>query len=434
MSVMYNHYQSEYGFNISKNYDLAINHLKCVQEDIFRSTRLQGSDLEITDSPMIVSRFSRIPQFENILATGNEDGIVMIHNIGKHLWSSERNSSKVVAQTHLNVIFDLAWSPSSYQLVTASGDHTAVLWDVRDDELKYLYRFHGHSRSIKTISFKPEDKHIFATGGRDGLVIIWDTRLAKPDVQTVSPDNIIASNNVQTREFYKKRNPLRMDSITSVIFKNSFAVISGSAYDPLIKVWDIRNSYSAYKRTPLPCYKMLIPDVKKTSNGVSSLVMDSTGTRMYANCMDGTIYCYNTSTYLEQPIMSYWGHQNSSFYVKSCLSPDDRYLISGSSDDSAYIWNIKKQDPIGRLVGHSAEVTTIDWSKSNETKLLTCSDDGSCRVWRLHYKNFEKEELKGWVEPLKVTKSTTLENFKSCITSCNIKRGIQEQTGPTIKN
>jgi WD40 repeat protein len=34
------------------------------------------------------------------------------------------------------------------------------------------------------------------------------------------------------------------------------------------------------------------------------------------------------------------GHQNSTFYVKSSLSPDDQFLISGSSDEAAYIWKV----------------------------------------------------------------------------------------------
>lgn len=34
------------------------------------------------------------------------------------------------------------------------------------------------------------------------------------------------------------------------------------------------------------------------------------------------------------------GHLNFSFYVKSSMSPDDQFLISGSSDRCAYIWRV----------------------------------------------------------------------------------------------
>lgn len=36
------------------------------------------------------------------------------------------------------------------------------------------------------------------------------------------------------------------------------------------------------------------------------------------------------------------GHQNSSFYVKSSISPDDQFLASGSSDTHTYIWKVSR--------------------------------------------------------------------------------------------
>lgn len=36
------------------------------------------------------------------------------------------------------------------------------------------------------------------------------------------------------------------------------------------------------------------------------------------------------------------GHQNSTFYIKSSISPDDQFLVSGSSDCNAYIWKVRR--------------------------------------------------------------------------------------------
>jgi len=41
-------------------------------------------------------------------------------------------------------------------------------------------------------------------------------------------------------------------------------------------------------------------------------------------------------------VSTYRGHRNTSFYVKSVLSPDDQYLLSGSSDEQAYIWQVRQ--------------------------------------------------------------------------------------------
>lgn len=40
------------------------------------------------------------------------------------------------------------------------------------------------------------------------------------------------------------------------------------------------------------------------------------------------------------PVAAFSGHQNSSFYIKSSISPDDQFLASGSGDNHTYIWKV----------------------------------------------------------------------------------------------
>jgi WD40 repeat protein len=44
------------------------------------------------------------------------------------------------------------------KLVSVSGDHTAVLWDVSIMPFRQLRQFRGHTRSVKTVAFRPQDK------------------------------------------------------------------------------------------------------------------------------------------------------------------------------------------------------------------------------------------------------------------------------------
>lgn len=75
--------------------------------------------------------------------------------------------------------------------------------------------------------------------------------------------------------------------------------------------------------------------------------------------MDNTIYCYNIGTYNTEPIMTYTGHENNTFYIKAALSKDDDYLLSGSTDENAYLWNLNHSTPILKLTGHDGEVSSF---------------------------------------------------------------------------
>ena len=115
--------------------------------------------------------------------------------------------------------------------------------------------------------------------------------------------------------------------------------------------------------------------------------------------MDNTIYCYNLHSYSPKPLARYRGLLNSTFYIKSCLSPDGKYLLSGSSDEKAYIWNLEYPDePLVGLSGHTVEVTCVAWGATHDRPIVTCSDDARHKIWR--------------VGPEKLSLSDIVENYR----------------------
>ena len=131
-------------------------------------------------------------------------------------------------------------------------------------------------------------------------------------------------------------------------------------------------------------------------SGFSYLCMNTMGTKLYANCMDSYIYCFDICSYDSEPgkfstcflilkkkkpniyrlipflVAAFYGHENGSFYIKSSLSYNGNYLLSGSSDDCAYIWNTASAEysetaikPFVTLNSHFAEVTCVEMSADN---------------------------------------------------------------------
>nr|XP_046228420.1 denticleless protein homolog [Scatophagus argus] len=356
--------------------------------------------------------FSSAGDLQNILAAANEEGIVRIYNTE----SRERPLLKEWL-AHENAVFDIAWVPGEPHVVTAAGDQMARLWDVKSGEM--LGSFKGHLCSLKSVAFTPQEKAVFCTGGRDGNIMVWDTRCSKKDgfyrqVKQISGAHNKAETNPSTKT-KKRRSSTRgmapsvdtQQSVTVVLFQDQHTLISSGAVDGVIKMWDLRKNYTAHHHDPVPLQTYPYPgSCMRTRLGYSGLVLDSTRSHVICNCTDDNIYMFNVSGIKTTPVAVFSGHQNSSFYIKSTISPDDQFLASGSSDNHTYIWKISDpKHPPMMLQGHSEEVTSVAWCPTDFTKIASCSDDHTIRIWRLHREmdgaqsSVGQANLVGWARP-----------------------------------
>ncbi|MCJ8743833.1 hypothetical protein PDJAM_G00098920 [Pangasius djambal] len=236
--------------------------------------------------------------------------------------------------------------------------------------------------------------------------MLWDMRCSKKDgfyrqMKQISGAHMKMERN--TPQTKKKRVTSRgmapsVDSqrgVTAVLFRDENTLISSGAVDGTIKMWDLRKSYTAYQQNPTPLQIYQYPGSSIRKLGYSGLTLDSMSSRLFCNCTDDNIYMFDISGLKTTPVAVFSGHRNSSFYVKSSVSPDDQFLASGSSDSHAYVWKISDPDqaPV-MLQGHSQEVTSVTWSPSDFTKIATCSDDNTVRIWRLS-RSVDRESAAG---------------------------------------
>ncbi|XP_012060071.1 PREDICTED: protein lethal(2)denticleless, partial [Atta cephalotes] len=421
----------ERGFGMICDYDIALYRLKCYYDDVYRGITPNVNAVDYNpEPPVFACRFCTTPGYEEILALANEDGKVAFQDTKI---KNENNLPLEGTQAHCNAIFDIAWMPGEMKLVTVSGDHTARLWDVTGPEIKQIKCFHAHTRSVKTAVFRDDDRAVFATGARDGFIMIWDIRANHSDEP--KPDNCIANahsyGSVSNTRRKSHTQASRAHSITGLVFQDDFTLISCAAGDGLLKVWDLRKNYTVHKKEPIAKHLMNYSG-NSTRNGFSSLLICPARITLYASCMDNVIYAYNISSYNRKPVAEYHGHQNHTYYVKTCLSSDGRYLASGSSDELAYIWNTNRPGaPLVKLSGHTDEVTCIAWCNTGETKIVTCSDDACHKIWRVgleHEENNKEVIIRGQAE---VVERYFLEKMKLETTPSSRHSNTCQETTPS---
>ena len=70
----------------------------------------------------------------------------------------------------MGAVYQLAWSPDSRMVASASKDSTVKIWGIHKKGL--LVDLPGHADQVYTIDWSP-DGNKMASGGRDRILNIW---------------------------------------------------------------------------------------------------------------------------------------------------------------------------------------------------------------------------------------------------------------------
>eukprot|EP00897_Mesotaenium_endlicherianum_P009088 jgi/Mesen1/8207/ME000442S07485 len=95
-----------------------------------------------------------------------------------HVWSPWSPPGRQLARSltcHTGAVKDLAWLPDGRSILSASFDCTAKLTDVETGVSTGTYPHEGHVTAVRP---RLGDDNVFATGGAQGGVRLWDIRAA----------------------------------------------------------------------------------------------------------------------------------------------------------------------------------------------------------------------------------------------------------------
>ncbi|KAI6245647.1 Cell division cycle protein cdt2 [Erysiphe necator] len=267
----------------------------------------------------------------SLVAVGDEDGRVRLLEAGK-FENSKFSDIFLSFRVHQNAIIDMSLSDDDTRLVTASGDQSSRVVDMKTQTT--ISVLGAHTASLKQARFQPgsNNSNVIATSSRDGNIHIWDLRCRgyeKPLIEI--PNSISSSNSFETKKehycaitssIYNAHKP-SMDStsalgihdtsirgetierigdvsVTSIQFLSSqlnHLLVSSSEADSVVKLWDIRNIQTRRHRNQIPLSTTRQPQShgKWRRFGISSMSISSDCSRLYTLCKDNTVYVYSTA-------------------------------------------------------------------------------------------------------------------------------------------
>ncbi|KAK7061471.1 WD40 repeat-like protein [Favolaschia claudopus] len=367
--------------------------------DVFRChSVLEGSFM----APPYACSYSHSAQTSGqpLLAVATEQGTVYILNTSKRKeWDPEPSHN--VLQPHNNGVFDIKWNLTDRLLATSSGDRSTRISDVETRQT--IHSLRGHEGTVKCISWDPTHPDILSTGGRDGLICIWDLRVSgnlSEGTATLGPVTRIYAAHEEVgpngkRKTGKRKNAPVPKSVTGLLYSDTdphYLISSGSA-DGILRCWDVRFTKKSKVKEPAclqssPLDPTLSPGASR-SRGIISLTQGTGPTLglLFGLSADSRIHTYERDSLTAFGNTYTHANLQTNFYVKIATSPCGRWLASGGAgpSGSSFMFDVSNATRSAaeykgvELKGHAGDAGAVDWASD---MLATCWDDGMVRVWR----------------------------------------------------
>ncbi|EFJ31057.1 hypothetical protein SELMODRAFT_440157 [Selaginella moellendorffii] len=112
------------------------------------------------------------------VACGGLDNLVSIFRL-RSFDSTGNHAPSAVLTGHKGYISCCRYVPRKAQILTSSGDHTCILWDV--EAQRHISQFgsessSGHTSDVMSLSINSQDPNQFVTGSCDTTAKLWDSR------------------------------------------------------------------------------------------------------------------------------------------------------------------------------------------------------------------------------------------------------------------
>ncbi|KAJ6368653.1 hypothetical protein OIU78_001098 [Salix suchowensis] len=198
-------------------------------------------------------------------------------------------------------------------LITSSGDHTCVLWDITTGIRTSVFggEFQsGHTADVLSVSINGSNSRMFVSGSCDSTARLWDTRVASRAVRTFHGHE----GDVNSVKFFPDGNRFGTGSD-----------------DGTCRLFDVRTGHQ------LQVYEHH-QHVDNEIPHVTSIAFSISGRLLFAGYSNGD--CYVWDTLLAEVVLNLGSLQNSHEGRISCLglSADGSALCTGSSDTNLKIW------------------------------------------------------------------------------------------------
>jgi len=294
------------------------------------------------------------------------------------LWDAASGQKLRAFQRHTSELFSVAFSPDGKQVLTGSRDKTAILWDAASGQK--LHAFQGHTSRITSVAFSPDGKQV-VTGSWDKTAILWDAANGQKLrtfqghsnlIRSVafSPDSkqVLTGSTDKTAILWDAANGQKLrpfqasDGITSVAFSPDGKQVLTGSFDNIALLWDAATGQK-------------LRAFQGHTGGIMSVAFSPDGKQVLTGSADKTAIVWDSAS--GQKLRAFQGHAS---WITAAFSPDGKQVLSGSGDNTAILWDAASGQKLRTFQGHTSWIISVAFRPDGK-QVLTGSGDGTTRLW-----------------------------------------------------
>lgn len=237
----------------------------------------------------------------------------------------------------------VAWSHDGKRIASASGDHTAQVWDASNGGHVLTYR--GHSTDVLALAWSPNSQYI-ATGSLDNTVQVW--------------------NPVNGATLYTYRG--HRDAIFDLAWSPDSKRVASVSNDGTVQMWDALTGQHVVTYTG--------PTSLRGGTAASNAVAWSADGQYLAIGGIGPAILISTAT---AKVVGYYGPPGGESHAVA-FSPDGTYLAVGRDDTTVEVWNVAAHTKVYTYNGHTGDIFTLAWSPDGK-RIASGGADATVQVW-----------------------------------------------------
>ena len=251
--------------------------------------------------------------------------------------------------------------------------------------LEVVHRIPIPDKEPRVLAFSPDGK-LLAIGESSYITRLWNISTGKEVHRFANRDNIIAW--------------LKSAFVRALAFSpDGKQLACGGTFDA-IWLWDVRTGKRNQKLvlpTDLtPVNASGEPVEKDWTRSVMFLRIDSSGKRLFVGLASGHFLVFDLGSGMALKTL-HPGYQPKTpdfdYPIDVAINPDASLIAVGRKDYVIELIETLRWQSVAELKGHRGHIGSLDFSRDG-TKLLSKSDDGTMRVWKVEWGWLSKAWLK----------------------------------------